>query len=125
MEAGSLAAQCNSANFDTLILAFVYTLSAEAGLTYTLDETCTTGGVDCDTLKSTVAKCQANGKTVIISLGGANGQQTFSTAGASKLAQDVVTTFFTASGPVGKLDGIGKHKKTSIRLSLVLTRVQI
>jgi chitinase len=103
----TLDGQCDSANFDTLILAFVDTFSA-SGLIYTLDGVCTTGGINCETLKATVARCQKNGKTIMISMGGANGVQSFSVAGAAVLAQDVFQTFFQESGPIGKLDGLGK-----------------
>jgi len=115
--ANAFAAQCDATNFDTIVLAFVSTFSADAGLNYTLDGTCTNGGAGCDTLKTAVAKCQANNITVMVSLGGDTGQQSFSTLGAAVLAEEVLTTFFSPSGPIGQLDGLGRYHHSSFDCS--------
>ncbi|KAA1473455.1 glycoside hydrolase [Dentipellis sp. KUC8613] len=117
-----LSAYCADDTIDTLILAFLYVFDGPGGEpVIDLANTCSKSGspvfpgtalADCSFMAQQIEACQARGKAVTLSLGGATGKVGFESDAAAEVFADRVWEQFlggeSAMRPFGKavLDGV-------------------
>jgi len=107
---GKLLEYCTNNTYDVIILAFADSLDEDGIPKLSLDGC---DGQDCSALGSQIQSCQQEGKTIMLSVGGADGSYKLtSTAYAKKVATHLWNMFLNGTGekrPFGNgivLDGI-------------------
>lgn len=102
----SLFSQCNNTNVDIVILSFITSIIGGGGYPdLSFDTFCSgqtakmvsvgaTGLMLCSSLAAQISQCQALGKKVLLSIGGANGNTTFSSSAAAKGAAAMMWNCF-------------------------------
>ncbi|CAF1196810.1 unnamed protein product [Didymodactylos carnosus] len=77
---GQLFDYCHNNVYDAIILAFASSINSDGILELTIDKCNGFGGQSCIKLGKQIQNCQKNGKLIVLSIGGANGNYTIKSA---------------------------------------------
>ena len=109
---GTLAATCDTGNYQYVNIAFVTTFGNGQNPVLNLAGHCNPAANDCTRLSSDIKACQGRGIKVLISIGGATGSYSLSSAADAKQVSDYLWNNFlggqSSSRPLGDavLDGV-------------------